>query len=578
MSMLAAIMDAMGDRKRLRSRIVAGVMVAVLALGATAAVWVALRGDDEAPPVAAYVPPRVATVWPESGLEDQETARVVQDRADNHDPEIVWRRSPGKVVHAFVASVLGWSDPDVRPQYPGLQGPDRWYTATEHASCPAGAICDPPVSTLDIEVVQPARRGEDGIWSVAGVRSSGLRLVADGVRRPVAGTIPGVAAKAAGLRTVAGAQWYDGCTGGHDIVDEIRRPSRFEITLPEPMPAASPGCGSVAAGYAYAYAVPRLTQPVGDPLLESAPLTDLTIVPIRVRVAGEAPSGDSASIAEPGLTTWVDPLGWRVDYPSDWTVTPITFQDRVSTNGAAFSNVSLGVASPNAATPRPVGLDPGRMPSDAVEVVITHSEGGPVPDLLSDDSPFPVTLDGLGCPLADLLQCGSRVRGGGRDFSIEVRRGQDASPEDIAAAEALVASMRFRPVRLGEQSNGWASLGRPALYPPGVGSAAWVGGRLGVVYVMRGPKGTYALDLNPDGCGEGENETWDPKTLQIWVQCPAYLGTTDMRYDRFGNPDPSNAPKFQSPLDAYPVITAWDGSLLIYVDGSMDQLPRMYWP
>ena len=377
---------------------------------------------------------------------------------------------------------------------------------------------------------------------------------------------------------MAGAQWYDGCSGGHDIVDDIRRPSRFEITLPDQMPTASPGCGSVAAGYAYAYAVPRLTQPVGDPLLESAPLTDLTIVPIRVRVVRDVSSGNSASITDTGVTTYVDPLGWRVDYPADWTVTSIATQDRVTIAGAAFSNVSPGVISPNPATPSPVGLDPVQMPSDAVEVVITHLEGGPMPDLTTDDTRFPVTLDGLGCPLDTMLLCGTSVRGGGRDFSIEVRRGPDASRQDIGAAEELVASMRFRALRLGEKANGWASLGRPALYPLGRGSPAWVGGRLGVVYVLRGPKGTYALDLDPDGCGEGENETWDPKTLQIPVQCPTYLGTTDMRYDRFGNPDPGNATEFQAPLEAHPVITAWDGSLLLYLDGSMDQLPQLYWP
>jgi len=574
-------MDRLRDRrhrKATRQRIVAGAMAGVLSLGASAAVWGALRGGGETPTVTVFTPPRVPTVWPESGLRGQETTQAVQDRVDDRDAEVSWRRSPGKVVHAFVASVLGWSDPEVRPQYPGLHGPDRWYTVTEHSSCPVGAICDPPIPTLDIEVVQPARQGDGGIWSVATVRSSNLRIVAEAGEPPRAGTIPGVAAKAAGLHTVAGAQWYDGCSGGHDIVDDIRRPSRFEITLPDQMSTASPGCGSVAAGYAYAYAVPRLTQPVGDPLLESAPLTDLTIVPIRVRVVGDISSGNSASITDTGLTTYVDPLGWRVDYPADWTVTSIATQDRVTIAGAAFSNVSPGVTLPNPATPSPVGLDPVQMPSDAVEVVITHLEGGPMPDLTTDDTRFPVTLDGLGCPLDTMLLCGTRVRGGGRDFSIEVRRGPDASRQDIGAAEELVASLRFRALRLGEQANGWASLGRPALYPLGRGSPAWVGGRLGVVYVLRGPKGIYALDLDPDGCGEGENETWDPTTLQIWVQCPTYLGTTDMRYDRFGNPDPGNASEFRAPLEAHPVITAWDGSLLLYLDGSMDQLPQLYWP
>jgi hypothetical protein len=290
------------------------------------------------------------------------------------------------------------------------------------------------------------------------------------------------------------------------------------------------------------------------------------------------PSGNSASMADSGIVAWVDPLGWRVDLPARWSVTGIDTQGRVSTSGAAFSNVSPGVASPTSATPSPVGLDPDQMPSDAVEVVITHLEGGPMPDLTTDDTQFPITLDGLGCPLADMLLCGVNVRGGGLDFSIEVRRGPDASQEDVAAAEALVASMRFRAMRLGQQANGWASLGRPALYPRREGSPAWIGGRLGVVYVMRGTEGTYALDLDPDTCGEGQNQTWDPATLQIWVQCPDYVGIGDVRYDRFGRPDPNNAPRFQAPLEAYPVITSWDGSLLIYIDGSMDQLPQMYWP
>ena len=111
-----------------------------------------------------------------------------------------------------------------------------------------------------------------------------------------------------------------------------------------------------------------------------------------------------------------------------------------------------------------------------------------------------------------------------------------------------------------------------------MGTATWVGGRLGVVYVMRGPGGTYALDLDPDACGEGENQTWDPTTLQIWIQCPAYLGTGDVRYDRFGRPDPGNAPAFRSPLRAHPVITAWDGSLLISTSRVMEELPQRSWP
>jgi hypothetical protein len=277
-------------RKVIRQRIVAGSMAGVLALGATAAVWVAFSGTGDAPPVTTYAPPRVPTVWPEAGLEGQETAQVVQYRADNQDPDVVWRRSPGKVVHAFVASVLGWSEPSIRSQYPHLEDSRRWYTVRESASCPDGAICDPQGPTLDLELVQPARQGQGGVWSVATVRSSNLRLAVSADDVPQVGTVRGTNRHGIGLHTLAGARWYDGCRAGHSFADGVGGRSRFEITLPDPVAAAPAGCSSVAAGYAYAYSVPRLVQPVGDPLLESAPLTDLTIVPIRVQIAG-VPSG-----------------------------------------------------------------------------------------------------------------------------------------------------------------------------------------------------------------------------------------------------------------------------------------------
>lgn len=288
MSMLGAFMDAMGERPHVRRRVVAGTMVVVLALGATAAVWVAIRDVGQPPPTTAYVPPRVPTVWPEAGLPRDETAWVVQHRADERDPDVVWRLSPDKVVHAFVASVLGWSDPRIRAQYPALTGPLRWYTATE-AICPALACQIAASGTrpiLRIGVTQPARRGEGGIWSVAIVRSSSLRLAAAGDDPPRSGSISGVADRARGLHTLAGSRWFDGCRTENDIVDGVARPSRFEVVVPDLPPAGTPGCGEVAAGYAYVYAVTAVTVPVGDPLLESAPIVDLTILPIRAEALG----------------------------------------------------------------------------------------------------------------------------------------------------------------------------------------------------------------------------------------------------------------------------------------------------
>jgi hypothetical protein len=276
-----------------RRRFIAGTVAAVLALGVTAVLWIAVRGDGEAPSVLAYAPPEVPTVWPEAGLGGQVAARIVQDRADGHVAGVGWRRFPGKVVHAFVASVLGWSDPKVRETEPGATGTFRWYTVTQTASCPEGSSCPdvPPGNrpTLRIRIAQPVTQGVGGIWSVAAVRSSALRLEAR-ARVPSTGAIDGTAARGIGLHTLAGARWFDGCRTDHEVVDDVGRPSRFEVILPESAGLPPPGCGTVAAGYVYAYAVPRITEPVGDPLLESAPLTDLTIVPIRVSVAGRTPT------------------------------------------------------------------------------------------------------------------------------------------------------------------------------------------------------------------------------------------------------------------------------------------------
>lgn len=569
------------------TRIVAAVTAfAVFALAAVFA-WQAFRPEalQEGPP---NQTPDVVSLGEEGSVlwpaRTTDALVELQAEADADRGGTRWLLNPADVADAFVGRVLGWGqmryEVDLEHRDDGLVVA---HVTKAPESCPPipPAIRDADAAACyagdeEILLAQPVSQGDGGIWAVVSVTSPSMALavlpgqvITNGgsvdVSAQVPDELPVVVGSVIGDRDASG-----NCAGASGTARLTSPDGRIRVAIGSDRDFGT-DCGDRASAYVWVASATWRLRAGADPLVgDSTEYVAVAAVPIVLAIPENAPTE--------GLQTYVDPLGWRVDYPAGWSVTPIDTQDRVTITGAAFSNVSPGVASPNPATPSPVGLDPDQMPSDAVEVVVTHLEGGPMPDLTSDDTRFPVTLGGLGCPLDTMLLCGTSVRGGGRDFSIEVRRGQDASPEDIAAAEALVASMRFRALRLGERSDGWASLGRPALYAQGEGSPAWVGGRLGLVYVLRGPKGTYALDLDPDGCGEGQNQTWDPKTLQIWVQCPTYLGTTDMRYDRFGNPDSSNAPTFQSPLDAYPVITAWDGSLLIYVDGSMDQLPQMYWP
>jgi hypothetical protein len=183
----------------------------------------------------------------------------------------------------------------------------------------------------------------------------------------------------------------------------------------------------------------------------------------------------------------------------------------------------------------------------------------------------------MGCDVEAVEACSVQVRGNGLDYSIVWQSDLLATQADIVAGAAIVDTLRFPAMAGGDEIGGWVPLGPSRWFDDGRGTPAAID-RLGVVYVLRGPGGAYALDLDPDGCGEGENETWDSDTLQIWIQCPDYVGTGDVRYDRFGNPDPRNSAEFSQPLHAYPVITAWNGTLLLYRDGRMDDLPEQRWP
>ncbi len=565
------------------SRIVAGLTAfAVFAVAAVFA-WNAFRPESvrEGPvPRAVSVAPMGedgSILWPER---TSQALASLQEGADAGRGRTRWLLDPADVADEFVTRVLGWPFGTYEV---GLESrTDGVMARVVRAPCQGSDPGSPADACAfgareDILLAQPVAHGVGGIWAVVSVAAPTFALldvvpgqtVVNGESVEVH-LAPSVELPVVVGSRIGGSSASGNCSGVSGTERLRTDDGRISVSIGSDRDVGT-DCGASAPGYAWVATATWDIHAGADPLMgDSTPYVAVTAVPLAVAIPENA--------APAGLSTYVDPLGWRVDYPAAWTVTPIATQDHVSTTGAVFSNVTPGVASPNASTPSPVGLDPGTMPLDAVEVVITHREGGPPPDLLSDDSRFPVTLDGLGCPFDSMLLCGVGVRGNGLDYAIEVRRGANASPEDIAAVEALVASMRFRSLDLGAQVNDWTSLGRPRLYPEGVGTATWVGGRLGVVYVMRGPGGTYALDLDPDACGEGENQTWDPTTLQIWIQCPAYLGTGDVRYDRFGRPDPGNAPAFRSPLRAHPVITAWDGSLLISTSRVMEELPQRSWP
>jgi hypothetical protein len=562
-----------------RSRFMAGAVAVCVFLAAGVFAWNALGGPDttapnETRPAVASFGQDGSVLWPERTA--TELRRLQEELDDGRGPDR-WLLDQGRVVETFADHVLGWPT----GSYSVIVDPsgDSQQLATltrDSASCASlSDINDlPPCypGSEQIRIGQPVRSGEGGIWVVVDVRAPTLSLdVSAGQIVPNGGSVTVSLTASDPVRTVVGSligDWSDGRNcGTHSGETLLRDPGgSIEVSI-APDRQAGTDCGQVAPGYAWAASASWHASAGVNPMNgDSTPYTAVTAVPIVVSI----PQNMSA----PNTSTYTDPFGWRVDVPQSWFATTISTQGGVSIEGTEFSNFAVGAsASPSGSN----GLQGsnGVFPANGIVVSITHREGGPAPDLLSDDSKLPVTLGDLGCALQTEVACEEIIRANGLDYTVSVRRGADLSADDLGRAETLVASLGFPSVPSGKEAHGWTSLGRSGLYPDGRGTSTWVDAHLGVAYVMRGPNGIYALDLDPEGCGEGENETWDESTLQIWIRCP---WSGDVRYDRFGEPDPRNDSAFSTPLDAYPVIKAWDGSLLVDAAASIEGLPQQMWP
>lgn len=80
--------------------------------------------------------------------------------------------------------------------------------------------------------------------------------------------------------------------------------------------------------------------------------------------------------------------------------------------------------------------------------------------------------------------------------------------------------------------------------------------------MLRGSASTYALVI-PANCAQGEGRIWgwDAAAQQIVTHCP---NGSDIRYRWDGAPLPGNPAGYGRRLVAFPVIEAWDGTLLLW--------------
>jgi thiol-disulfide isomerase/thioredoxin len=171
----------------------------------------------------------------------------------------------------------------------------------------------------------------------------------------------------------------------------------------------------------------------------------------RIVTTSKAPSGQSGSSVSPAvLEQYVNPMGIpiTVAYPSEWFAQSVSQPVRTASGanggtqiGLVVSDSSAAMPTPDAAAPSPGPLpaDP-HLPSDFVSITILSTSAQTLPDV--PDTPLPLSMrDAKVAPGgANIRILEARVTGW--PLTIQVQAGPRATDADLAAADAIVASIR----------------------------------------------------------------------------------------------------------------------------------------
>lgn len=307
------------DRRNRRRRVTAGSLAIVVAVAGTLTVVTAFRGagDDgvvaTATPtpssdVAAWVPPAVPYLWPENWARDPEaTLQQIQAEIDTEKtPEAPWRTDAREVAKRFAEQVLGWSAVTLVERNLGPGVPGFVFELTQPPPpCPSPpGDCGVPDHQQYVWLQQPGRTGEGGIWDVAGVWADtldvgmGHQLSAD-VEALVGGATLHMDLSVPGDQTVSiGFAGQNGCSG---FAGASQGPTLGDGAATLGLPSDPSDCGTGVA-YAYAYTVPALNQPIGDPFLEPGDVVSVTAMPFYLYL----PSAGSPTVAPGGTAGQTD--------------------------------------------------------------------------------------------------------------------------------------------------------------------------------------------------------------------------------------------------------------------------------
>jgi hypothetical protein len=166
--------------------------------------------------------------------------------------------------------------------------------------------------------------------------------------------------------------------------------------------------------------------------------------PLTTASASPSTSPSTSPGTEDGRL-YESPIGWTAEVPAGWHVLEFSGFDRISVEGTSFSNVRL--------EPTEDGMHPdlSELFPDGAALIVSHREGGPAPDYVSDDSTFPLRWEDFqAIPGGLVVGSVQSFRANGSEFTIELAARGDAPESLLQAVRAIFDSIRPIPLTTGE--------------------------------------------------------------------------------------------------------------------------------
>ena len=267
------------------------------------------------------------------------------------------------------------------------------------------------------------------------------------------------------------------------------------------------------------------------------------------------------------LLRYTDRAGWSIDYPSRFHAVAYTVGGGLdyTTEGASFANFK----------PIPV---PGDVPATGVLFQLTASFGGPIgPRTLGKEARFPLALARSVAThsIGDSVQSGDLTfQADGGVYNASFMAGTKASDSDLRALAALIASIRFPPLKTGGQAGPYLVLDKASAYP--VGSVTFIKHAhdryLTGFYLVHDSASFRALAwpgnlYGPPWTGPCARVLYDRQHRQFF--CPSG-GRWNIQGSVITNPPDARE---LEPLEVQPTSVSQDGYVLVELGGGSFPVP-----